>query len=110
MIYEENAKRVHSIYFLVFLIFGLLFSGYAFAQPSLSGDRLISLPRGTVEGKLQNGLRYIILPNALPRHCVEVRMVMDVGSLQEEDDQRGGAHFLEHSALSVRNISLSFAN
>ena len=85
--------------FWLFLIFGLLFSGYAFAQPSLSGDRLISLPRGTVEGKLQNGLRYIILPNALPRHCVEVRMVMDVGSLQEEDDQRGGAHFLEHSAF-----------
>ena len=83
--------------FWLFLIFGLLFSGCAFAQPSLSGDRLISLPRGTVEGKLQNGLRYIILPNALPRHCVEVRMVMDVGSLQEEDNQRGGAHFLEHS-------------
>ena len=85
--------------FWLFLIFGLLFSGCAFAQPSLSGDRLISLPKGTVEGKLQNGLRYIILPNALPRHCVEVRMVMDIGSLQEEEDQRGGAHFLEHSAF-----------
>lgn len=58
----------------------------------------IALPPRTVEGRLANGLHYLILPNELPRHTVEVRLVMSVGSLQETDDQRGGAHFLEHMA------------
>ena len=59
----------------------------------------ITLPKGTVEGQFDNGLRYIIVPNGLPKHSIEVRLVMNVGSLQEENDQRGGAHFLEHSAF-----------
>ena len=84
---------------LLSFMFGFLSSGHALAQSSRSGCSLISLPKGSVEGRLSNGLRYIILPNALPRHSVEVRMVMNVGSLQEEDDQRGSAHFLEHCAF-----------
>lgn len=58
----------------------------------------IALPPHTVEGYLPNGMRYIIKSNNLPRHTVEFRLVMQVGSLQESDDQRGGAHFLEHMA------------
>ena len=56
----------------------------------------IALPSDAVEGYLRNGMRYIVMPNDLPRHTVEVRLVMRVGSLQETDDQQGGAHFLEH--------------
>lgn len=63
-------------------------------------DTQINLPRGTVEGFLDNGLHYIIMPNALPRHGVEMRLVMRVGSLQESDQQKGGAHFLEHMAFA----------
>lgn len=59
-------------------------------------DKAINLPRGTVEGYLDNGLHYIIMPNALPRHGIEMRLVMKVGSLLESDQQKGGAHFLEH--------------
>ena len=59
----------------------------------------ISLPVGTVEGRLENGLRYLILPNAAPKHNVEVRLVMRVGSLMENERQKGAAHFLEHSAF-----------
>ena len=87
----------HSLFWAIVL--GLLFVGRAFALPCLRVNKYITLPKGTVEGRLDNGLRYIILPNELPRHNIEVRMVMDVGSLQEENDQRGGAHFLEHSAF-----------
>lgn len=60
----------------------------------------ISLPPNTIEGFLSNGMRYIVLPNSLPRHDVELRLVMRVGSLQETDTQHGGAHFLEHMAFS----------
>lgn len=87
----------HSLFWAIVL--GLLFVGRAFALPCLRVNKYITLPKGTVEGRLDNGLRYIILPNELPRHNIEVRMVMNVGSLQEENNQRGGAHFLEHSAF-----------
>lgn len=40
------------------------------------------------------------MPNALPRHGIEMRLVMKVGSLQENDQQKGGAHFLEHMSFS----------
>ena len=62
-------------------------------------EAYITLPKGTIEGQFDNGLRYIIVPNGLPKHSIEVRLVMNVGSLQEENDQCGGAHFLEHSAF-----------
>ena len=62
-------------------------------------DKAINLPRGTVEGYLDNGLHYIIMPNALPRHGIEMRLVMKVGSLLESDQQKGGAHFLEHMSF-----------
>lgn len=52
-------------------------------QAGASKDSKINLPRGTVEGYLDNGLHYIIMPNALPRHGIEMRLVMKVGSLQE---------------------------
>lgn len=87
----------HTLFWAIVL--GLLFVGRAFALPCLRVNKYITLPKGTVEGRLDNGLRYIILPNELPRHNIEVRMVMNVGSLQEENNQRGGAHFLEHSAF-----------
>ena len=87
----------HTLFWAIVL--GLLFVGRAFALPCLRVNKYITLPKGTVEGRLDNGLRYIILPNELPSHNIEVRMVMNVGSLQEENDQRGGAHFLEHSAF-----------
>ncbi len=63
-------------------------------------DKPIDLPRGTVEGHLDNGLHYILMPNALPRHGIEMRLVMRVGSLQETDLQCGGAHFIEHMAFA----------
>lgn len=51
-------------------------------------DSKINLPRGTVEGYLDNGLHYIIMPNALPRHGIEMRLVMKVGSLQEKTSRK----------------------
>lgn len=73
----------------------------AFCLPAgANKDSKINLPRGTVEGYLGNGLHYIIMPNALPRHGIEMRLVMKVGSLQENDQQKGGAHFLEHMSFS----------
>jgi zinc protease len=51
-------------------------------------------------GALPNGLRYVILPNAEPPGRASLRLFVDAGSLMEEDDQQGLAHFLEHMAFN----------
>lgn len=56
----------------------------------------ILLPTGTVEGRLPNGLHYLILHNASPASRVEFRLIMRVGSVQETEQEKGCAHFLEH--------------
>lgn len=54
-----------------------------------------------VLGRLENGLRYIIYPNKFPvAQRASVRLFVDAGSLMEEDDQQGMAHFLEHMAFN----------
>jgi zinc protease len=60
----------------------------------------ISLPPSTREGFLPNGLHYIIKNNNLPRHNVECRLVMNVGSIDENENQKGVAHFLEHMTFN----------
>lgn len=47
-------------------------------------------------GKLENGLTYYILRNAKPENRVELRLAVDAGSMQEDEDQLGLAHFTEH--------------
>ena len=47
-------------------------------------------------GGLPNGLRYYIRPNPRPARQAELRLVVKAGSVLEDDDQRGLAHFVEH--------------
>src|SRR5262245_5907545 len=51
-------------------------------------------------GTLPNGLRYCIRKNRKPEKRAELRLVVNVGSLMEEDDQQGLAHFVEHMAFN----------
>jgi zinc protease len=51
-------------------------------------------------GKLKNGLTYYIYPNANPKGEAVYRLFVKAGSVQERDDQRGLAHFLEHLAFN----------
>ncbi len=54
-----------------------------------------------VLGRLENGFRYVIYPNKFPvAGRASVRLYVDAGSLMEEEDQRGMAHFLEHMAFN----------
>ncbi len=47
-------------------------------------------------GTLENGLRYVIKPNHEPKNRVGMYLDIQAGSLQETEDQRGLAHYLEH--------------
>src|SRR5688572_7650200 len=51
-------------------------------------------------GTLPNGLRYYVRENRLPQARAELRLVVKAGSVLEEDDQRGLAHFVEHMAFN----------
>ncbi len=51
-------------------------------------------------GKLENGLTYIIRKNQKPENRVQLRLVVNAGSMQEDDDQLGLAHFIEHMAFN----------
>lgn len=47
-------------------------------------------------GTLDNGLTYYVKHNDSPGRRLELRLMVDAGSVQEDDDQAGIAHFLEH--------------
>lgn len=50
-------------------------------------------------GVLPNGLRYLIMRNANPKGAVSLRLGVDVGSYEEDEADRGVAHFIEHMAF-----------
>ena len=75
-------------------------------QPHIAGARTAPLdqpvpPNPAVRlGTLANGLRYFIRENQEPENRAELRLVVNAGSILEDEDQRGLAHFLEHMAFN----------
>ncbi|HKK77770.1 MAG TPA: insulinase family protein [Saprospiraceae bacterium] len=53
-----------------------------------------------VSGELDNGLKYYIKQNNKPENRVELRLAIKAGSLLEDEDQLGLAHFVEHMAFN----------
>lgn len=51
-------------------------------------------------GKLTNGLTYYIRANQKPEKKVELRLVVNAGSILEDNDQQGLAHFTEHMSFN----------
>ena len=55
---------------------------------------------GVIVGQLENGLQYYIRENSEPANRAEFSLVVKVGSVVEDEDQLGLAHFLEHMAFN----------
>lgn len=53
-----------------------------------------------ISGELDNGLKYYIKENHKPENRAELRLVLNAGSILENDDQRGLAHLMEHLSFS----------
>jgi len=49
-----------------------------------------------VFGRMDSGLRYILMENQEPRDRVSMHLVVEVGSMNEDNQEQGYAHFLEH--------------
>jgi zinc protease len=62
-------------------------------------DSPIPLDSSVTSGSLANGLRFYIKANRRPEKRAELRLVVNAGSVLEDDDQAGLAHFTEHMAF-----------
>ncbi|HWL17559.1 MAG TPA: insulinase family protein [Opitutus sp.] len=69
-----------------------------FVLPSIApaADDTIPLDPAVRVGRLSNGLTYYIRKNVKPEKRVELRLAVNTGSVQEDDDQLGLAHLIEH--------------
>jgi zinc protease len=52
------------------------------------------------KGTLPNGLTYYVLKHGKPQNRAALWLAVNAGSVQEDDDQRGLAHFVEHMAFN----------
>ena len=78
---------------LTLLLFFSILTTFLFAQSIPVDDRVRM-------GKLENGMQYYIQHHEKPEDRVEIRMAVKAGSVLEDDDQKGLAHFVEHMAFN----------
>ena len=79
---------------LFIFIAAIFAAAMAFGQTPLPNDPAVRT------GKLENGMTYYIRHNDQPAQRAEFYLATDVGAFQEDDDQDGLAHFLEHMCFN----------
>lgn len=89
--------KLHSIKLVVCLLSSIA-SVSVFGQSSIANKLTVS-PQVKV-GRLPNGLTYYIRKNQEPKDRAELRLVVKAGSILENEEQRGLAHFTEHMAFN----------
>jgi len=69
--------------------------------PTFAHEASDLVPESSIKfGKLANGMRYAVMANKEPKGRASLRLLVKAGALNEEEDQRGLAHFLEHMAFN----------
>ena len=81
-------------------IFSLLLLATAITATAQMPAQIIPADTAFRVGRLSNGLTYYIRYNNWPEHRANFYIAQKVGSIEENDDQRGLAHFLEHMAFN----------
>ena len=82
------------LFFAVVLLFAGMTTVVAQEMPPIPVDPAVRI------GKLDNGLTYYIRHNEWPEKVANFYIAQRVGSIQEDESQRGLAHFLEHMAFN----------
>lgn len=83
-----------SLWIVALIVCSNLQQAFAQQMPPIPVDKNVRI------GKLDNGLTYYIRKNDLPAKRADFYIAQKVGSIQEEADQRGLAHFLEHMCFN----------
>ena len=93
--------------FLTTLLLVVFVGSMAFAQTSGKASEKktdltakVPVDKKVKIGKLANGMTYYIRANKKPENRVQFRLVTNAGSILEDDDQQGLAHFCEHMAFN----------
>lgn len=94
----RNQKKVCKLIFTLFLIISLC--GCTSQKLDTSNDIPLSMDSGITTGTLSNGMDYYVQRNTKPENRIQLRLVVNAGSLMEEDDQLGVAHLVEHMAFN----------
>ena len=82
------------------LALSLLLFPLALLAQTIDYGQVIPFDPNVKTGKLDNGLTYYIKKNAKPEKKVDLRLVVNAGSILEDDDQQGLAHFMEHMCFN----------
>ena len=82
-------KLKNFLFILLFTLFSLSLSGKNFENS-----------KNLISGKLENGIHYYIYKNNKPENKAMLNLVVKTGSLMEEDNEQGIAHFMEHMAFN----------
>lgn len=92
----ESMKKLIPVLFAIFIISCTSTENI----PSSLNESSIPLDPAVVHGILDNGLEYFIRPNNKPENRIILRLVLNAGSIQEDSDQLGLAHLIEHMAFN----------
>ncbi len=93
----------------IFVLFLFAVAGMSFAQPGMATTKKekksdltakVPIDKKVRVGKLDNGITYYIRANKKPEGRVQFRLAVNAGSVMEDDDQQGLAHFVEHMAFN----------
>ena len=87
-------QKLRSLFFIPFIFLYLVSFGQYKLTESIPVDPNVKI------GKLANGLTYYIRKNVKPEKKVELRLAINAGSVLENDNQRGLAHFMEHMGFN----------
>ena len=85
---------------LTLLMSACVFTGQDADESSIDLNAEMPTDPSLIEGQLDNGLKYFIKKNGKPENRAELRLVINAGSIMEDDDQLGLAHLLEHLAFN----------
>src|ERR1700761_2073311 len=77
----------------------ILFTFPFFLQAQTRNEKILPLDPAVRTGKLPNGFTYYIRHNEEPKNRVIMYLVNKAGSVLEDEDQRGLAHFMEHMSF-----------
>jgi len=81
-------------------IFFLLLASFSYVRQEYNKNIPLPLDPELSKGVLENGLTYYVKANNYPPNRAELMFVVKAGSVDEDEDQRGLAHFAEHMAFN----------
>lgn len=82
------------------ILFWVLFATLSYSQQTYNLNDLVPDDPKVSKGVLPNGLTYYVRANSTPKNRADLYLVVNAGSVEEDDDQQGLAHFCEHMAFN----------